>query len=433
MQFFILIITFFSVCYAQKSQQYSINIVGFFDDIRSISRHTSSFIECLRKDADITFIKTRPCNFKDLPDYFERITNTGIDLTNKKITQEPLRTEKKITGITIYTDTFIDGWQKYLSICNESTIKIAYCVTERTLIPHEWAGQINKNFDAIVVADGWLVDVYKNSGVSVPIFTLPLALDLESLLKKPIKQACNKPFVFGFSGGFWARKNHELLVKAFVAEFGNNHDIILKMHGRFESGFSTVLKELEKIKTPNIMLEYKAFTRQEYENFITSLDCYVLVSKAEGFSITPREALASGIPCILSNNTAHKVICDAQCVYAVPANIPEPSYCNFARRLLGYDFNCTIKDVRKALRDVYENYQEHLIKANIGRTWVQQYHAENLKQKYMNLVRPKMVILGANNSITHEHIVTNSKTLFNKYQQLCKSTDTIFKTFQDKA
>ena len=86
-------------------------------------------------------------------------------------------------------------------------------------------------------------------------------------------------------------------------------------------------------------------------------------------------------------------------------------------------------DVRKALRDVYENYQKHLTKAALGRVWVKQYCVESLKPKYLNLVRPKLVILGPDNKITDQHLMTNSKTLFNKYQQLCKSTDTVFRTF----
>jgi glycosyltransferase involved in cell wall biosynthesis len=339
-----------------------------------------------------------------------------------------LRTGKHIKGITLYTDALWSAWHEYKLIPNDSTVKIAYCVTEKTLIPSEFVVKINDNFDAVVVADEWLVDVYKNSGVKIPIFTLPLVLDLESLFAKSIKKNCQKPFVFGLSAGFWPRKNHELLVKAFVEEFGDNPNVMLKMHGRFEEGLTTVLKTFEKIKTNNVTLEHKAFTRQEYENFLTSLDCYVLISKGEGFSITPREAMAAGIPCILSDNTAHKIICKSGCVRAVTSNILEPSYSKIFRKNIGHDFNCTVMDIRKALRDVYENYQKYLENAVLGRIWVKNYSKENLKKKYLNLVKPKIVILGPDNSITDQHLMTNSKTLFNKYQQLCKQTRTVFKT-----
>jgi len=419
----ICLLLFFSLCNAQK---YPVNIVGFIDDLRSMSRHTTSFIQCLNQNVDIKLIKTRSCNYHDFPAYFEHIINTGIDLTDRI-----LSTKTHITGVTVFTDALWSSWHEYTSQPNNSMVKIAYCVTEGTLIPSEWAAKINRNFDAIAVPDSWLVDVYKNSGVTVPIFILPLVLDLESLLAKPIKQKRNKPFVFGFSGGFWLRKNHTLLVKAFIEEFGDNPNVMLKMHGRFEGGLKTVLNSFENIKTKNITLEYKAFTRQEYEDFITSLDCYVLISKGEGFSITPREALAAGIPCILSDNTAHKTICASGYVCAIPSNIPELFYCSMTRSLLGYDFgctifDCTISDVRSALRNVYENYKNHLEKAKLGRNWVKQYCIESLKPKYLNLIKPKMVLLGLENSITDHYLMTNSITLFNKYQNLCKTIGTIF-------
>ena len=422
-------VTSFSLCNSQKIYHpYDVNIVGFVDDIESISRHTSSFIQCLNQDVDLTFIKTRSCKFKDLPAYFERTINKGIDLTQKKVLTEQIQNGTCLKGITIDIDSLWCAAPEYRSVPNKSIIKVVYSVAERTLIPAQRVLKINSNFDAVVVADEWFIDVYKNSGVTIPIFTLPLVLDLKSLLAKPVKTTCNKPFVFGVSAGFWPRKNHELLMQAFIAEFGDNPNVILKMHGRFGDKSSPIVTMLANKKTHNITLERKAFTRQEYENFITSLDCYVLVSKGEGFSITPREAIAAGIPCILSDNTAHKIICKSGCVRAVASDIIEPSYSTIFRRYVGCDFNCTITDVRHALRDVYQNYQNYLTKTALGRTWVKQYSEENLKPKYMNLVRPKMVILGPDNTITDHYLMTNSKTLFKKYQQLCKSTDTIFKT-----
>ena len=56
---------------------------------------------------------------------------------------------------------------------------------------------------------------------------------------------------------------------------------------------------------------------------------------------------------------------------------------------MGFNFNCRIKDVQIALKEVYSNYQTYLAKAHQGREWVKQYCGINLKPKYLNLFKPK--------------------------------------------
>ncbi len=213
-----------------------------------------------------------------------------------------------------------------------------------------------------------------------------------------------------------------LLMKAFDQEFRNDQNVNLIIHGKSERYFKKIEQLAYRLHNPGIKLFKKNLPRVEYENFIAHLSCYALISKGEGFSITPREALAAGVPCILSNNTGHKVICDANVVYSVPSKIQEPTMIfigNKLSRMDGNQFNCHIKDVRKALRHVYDNYQDYLNRAQNGRNWAKKYLAENLKYKYLNLVNPKKIILGLQNKVTDDFFMTNSKTLFNKYKELC--------------
>lgn len=425
--FFTLASSFFHTAYS-----YDLNLFGFLSDIHSISRHTTSFIDCLPEDINIKLFQTKKCSPKDLKESHKKILNSSTSLEDKKYISGLVKKGLKLSGITIYTDSqwYDNAWKTYKSIPNNSHLSYAYCVTERSEIPQSLVHKFNTYFDAVIVVDEWFVNVCKKSGVTVPVFSLPLALDLDSLLSKPIKRHPAKPFIFGFSGLFWPRKNHELLMKAFHQEFKNDPRIKLVMQGRFEQKFQTIRRGSQKLRNENITLIQRGLNRKEYEDFLTSIDCYTILSKGEGFSITPREALAAGIPCIISDNTAHKVICKNNFVYSVPSNIIEPSFCFTERCYLGHEFNCNIKDVRKALREVYTNYDSYKQKAQAGREWVKQYLAENLAPKYLNLVKPKKVIFGQKNKITDDYLMTNSKTLFDKYRTLCKSTDTKFEVLK---
>lgn len=166
----------------------------------------------------------------------------------------------------------------------------------------------------------------------------------------------------------------------------------------------------------NIRLTFGNLSWQEYIKFMTSLDCYISLSKGEGFGITPREAMAFGIPCILSNNTGHRTICNTQLVLSIKSTIPvEAFYPNLSKKPIGYYFTCRKQDVRNALRAMYNNYKFYLKKAHKGREWVQQYLYSNLQAKYLTLVKPHKVVLGEENRITDDCLITNNKSLYQKY------------------
>ena len=46
---------------------------------------------------------------------------------------------------------------------------------------------------------------------------------------------------------------------------------------------------------------------------------------------------------------------------------------------------------------------------------VSQYSWNNLKYRYLNLVKPKKIILGDKNEVTDDYFMTNSKKLYRKY------------------
>ena len=421
-----------------------INIVGVLHNLDSLSRHTSSFVDTLRyeKGLRIQLFKNRCGGPEDLSLQCAEVFNCSILATNKRQIADYLSRHKPISGVVIYADpnpAFYD-LGRLAPLFSESSIRIASQVSEMTEIDPEVIAETNAYCDAVIVPDQWLVDVYKRSGLTCPVFALPLALDVKPLLKRPIKKQRNAIFTYGFSGYFNedGRKNHGLLMQAFADEFGGNSRMMLCLHGRVghhsagthkettaiivrgivdaavDGRFLKVLERLNRLQLSNIKLQETAFTRQEYEDYLASLDCYVTISKGEGFSIIPREILAMGIPCIVSNNSAQSTICKSGCVRVVPSDIVERA--NPHPR--GNWFNVRQDDVQKALRDVYQNYGHYLKLAHKGREWVKQYLPENLTKKYKMLVEPSRVLLGDRNEITDDYLMTDSPELFAKYKKL---------------
>lgn len=386
-----------------------LTIVGIAKYNDGIGRIPIGIIDCLLNDISINFINTVPEALIEEQKIEQTISNKILSILSSEY--------QLFNKVILFTDLLTtDKFIKKLATFS-NRINLVYSMFESTIIPKEWANLLNKYIDAVIVPDKFFIEVYKNSGVNIPIFVLPLGIYLDEFLNSPIKTNKNEPFTFGCLSSFDPRKNHSVLIQAFAQEFKNNPNVVLKLNGRIYQN-NELLKLIKDLKINNIVLSKENLVWNNYIETMKSFDCYINIPKGEGFSITPREALALGIPCIVTNNTAQTTICDSNCVRAVESNIKEKA--TYARRYedLGFFFNCDVNQVRKAMRDVYKNYDYYLQKAHDGREWVKKYKWENLKQKYLNLVKPKKIIFGKKNKITNEFIMTNSTSLYNKYTNI---------------
>lgn len=367
----------------------------------SVRRHAVGLIESLQDSLNMNFVVARDLDFTDLPP------------SVAKFLRKPFKAPGNVA--------FLDDPLWFADAVPDCPIKIAFSVVEGTLIPLEWVAILNKKFDAVAVADPYLVKVYENSGVKIPVFHIPLGIYIEEFLEKPLKNAPGKPFVFGSSARLYKRKNQALLIRAFAAEFGNRDDVVLKLHTGGLRGTRTLLKELksliQELNVTNVHLTYKALSWTEYVEMMAGFDGYVNISTAEGYSITPRESLALGIPTIATDNTAQKSICASGWVRAVPCPIEVVSEDR------GMQFTCEQKEVQAALRDVYEHYDQYLLKAHQGREWARQFLWSSLKKKYISFFKPKTLKLGTKNEVTDDYLMTNSKKLYNKYQKILQNNN----------
>lgn len=383
---------------------YDVTVVGpiKFEDARA--RLPIGFIDILKDDLRINFIPIK--------DHFFDLKNLST-----KIKKVILNRDKRPGNVAILFSSLCLHCASFMP---DSFIKLVYSTFESSSIPQYWIEYANKNFDGILVPDKFLLKAYKKSGINIPVFLAPHGLYLDDFLNKPIKSQKNDPFVFGMSAGFWPHKNHELLIRAFLSKFENNNKVLLKIHG-YNGNIKILSKIQELVKDKeNIKLINKQLTQEEFVDFMSSLDCYVLVSKGEGFSVTPREAIALGIPSIISNNTAHKFLCKTSYFVPVKSDVKESSNFNIDLGVqdCGYNFNSRQEDLEYALEDLYLNYDFYLSRSVEGRKWVEQYLYKNLKIKYLNFIRPKKIILGSKNYVDNDYLMTSSNKLYEKYLTL---------------
>lgn len=404
----------FILCISYKKDLIStaVGLYGFMQFANGVGNHLIPFYELRSKNLITSCLTPAIVDSRDLPNRIKE---------NIKFIQD-------YGDIIIYADVL---WTKhapckYIEKLNNFKIKIAISVTETDKIPHKWVEILNNYFDMVIVPSKHLVKIYEKSGVKIPIFHLPLMLYFDDMIKAPQSKK-NEVFTFGMIGGFGRDKNHEELLNSFIEVFGNNSSVKLKLKGKYPN--SSVEAKLKDIimtkKITNVELITEDLNRNDYINFFKSLDAYVLVSRGEGFSITPREALALAKPCILSDHSAHHAICKKGFARSVKAQLFSDSDNKeaFSDDKINFDgrkWNVELKDISDALIDVYNNYDYYLEKAKEGREWVKKYLPRNLRSYYLNVVQPKKIILADKNEITNRYFMTNSVSLYNKYKSLQK-------------
>ena len=453
---------------SKDSHPFDLTVVGKHYIYGSIAKQSVELIQALKNDLSISFIPmTALLDLHLLPQGIQKILSTpGYRYKGKVLIVEDRITEVLQGGL----------FERFgLPKTDEKQIRFIYDMCESSHINTKWVEMLNM-YDAVLVPDEFLVDVYTESGVTVPIFVLPLGMYMDDFyaVKKP-RRSNPHPFVFGNFGIICERKDQLLLVRAFSQAFGNNPRVQLLLSGRgaFSNYAKKVRSEIQKLGLTNVVYEEGCDKRRQYLEKFGKIDCYVNISQGEGFSYQPREAMFFGIPVIVSDNTAHHTICKSGLVRPVPAKHQMPS----ERPECGYMLQCHVDDVATALLDVYTQYSKNQKSASSGyrsqdasrllgvighdpyrwplywtsanaqngvgpslyaapskglqakaRRWAQQYDYKNLRPLYLSILSPKRIVLGNENQITVEEVRTTSKALYTKichvFPKICRADTT---------
>ncbi len=408
------IVAYFSYQFIKRPDLTVIGVVNMSD---GIGRQSVEVIDALRDKFDISFLHTlRPC-YK------------GVSKKIKKILKAKNRRMGKVVLFEDSVWTPESENYKFLGdMKNPNQIRFAYSMFESSRIPEEWVNILDAYFDAVVVPDDYHVDIYKASGVKIPIFTLPLGLNLKGFMQRPLKIKPHAPFVFGNLSAIISRKNTIKLVKAFHKAFPEDPSVKLIVNGRYFDNHikARIENYISKNKIKNIEFTQNCLNTKDYLELFESIDCYVSPSRGEGFSIQPREAMALGIPVIVSNNTAQKTICDSGLAYKISTEFTRPALRKWGKILevpVQYGFEYDFKEERlvEALKNVYENYDSYLASSEKLRNWVKKYDYSEVCPLYKSLVKPDKIILSDSNGISINCLTTNDKELFEKYKKVLKT------------
>jgi glycosyltransferase involved in cell wall biosynthesis len=225
------------------------------------------------------------------------------------------------------------------------------CLTmwESTKIPASVIDNLSK-FDEIIVPSEWGKTNLIENGITIPIHVIPLGIKVEDWpFQKRIREPGDKFTIIWQGSYFGDRKGGQDVVEAFKSLNLPNAELILKLNPKCTQ--AKIEWDLPHCLDYNIRSIGKVFDQGQMLELLSFADLSVYSSYGEGFGLIPLEHMATGLPVILSDNTAMSQYCDNQ------FNIPIPCIPKAATygELVGIDYIPLRDKLEIAVKFAYDN------------------------------------------------------------------------------
>lgn len=210
----------------------------------------------------------------------------GLNVKDKKIL-DAMKRPLDQRGAMVWHDQPRESW-----MYTPFQKNIAVVPFETTRVPQSWVGKIN-TFDALFTTCAQNVQMFRDSGVNVPIEVIHWGFDPE--LFYPVERPQRDVFTFGHMGALSIRKGTDLVVEAFRAAFPKETDVQLIC--KTSNNTYPFMAQDDRIK-----VHFLEWSHEELmDNFFKKIDCFVFPTRGEGWGLTPMEAMATGVPAICTN------------------------------------------------------------------------------------------------------------------------------------
>ncbi|MEF3274045.1 MAG: glycosyltransferase [Chloroflexus sp.] len=184
--------------------------------------------------------------------------------------------------------------------------RIGYTMLEVNGLPGEWVAACN-SMNEIWTPSRWGLETFAAAGVKRPIHVMPLGYNPDLFHPHGPAQRLDDRFTFLSVFEWGERKAPDLLLKAYCAAFRRSDDVVLIVRtDNFDRSIS-VTQQISSLNLPSDGPPIVFLYNQRIADLgalYRSADCFVLVTRGEGWGLPILEAMACGIPVIATNWSA---------------------------------------------------------------------------------------------------------------------------------
>jgi GT2 family glycosyltransferase len=241
--------------------------------------------------------------------------------------------------------------------------RVGFTMLEVDGFPKDWVEQANA-LDEVWVPSEFNRQAFLEQGLKVPIEKIPLGVDVD--LFHPGALARKNPkgeYVFLASFEWGERKDPWLLLRAFSDTFSASEPVRLLCKIVNRDPMVRLKEEIARLRLKpdggriSYLLNLE-FPHEELPVLYRSADCFLAVSRGEGWDMPLMEAMACGLPTIATDWSSHREFVHDGIAYrlAVERLIPAVAKCPY---YAGFRWaQADEEHLRHLLRHVYEHRDE---------------------------------------------------------------------------
>ncbi|HEX7862954.1 MAG TPA: glycosyltransferase [Verrucomicrobiae bacterium] len=195
-------------------------------------------------------------------------------------------------------------------------------------LPAEWVERLQA-IDQVWTYSEYLRRVYIDSGVAPSkVKVVPLGIDRARFhpAATPLPLATRKKFKFLFVGGTISRKGPDVLIQSFLDAFTAADDVCLVVKDFGAKGAyagqtcgEAIRDAAKKPGAPEILFIEDELTAEQMASLYRACDCLVHPYRGEGFALPVLEAMACGLPVIVTANGATDDFATDEFAYRIPS------------------------------------------------------------------------------------------------------------------
>jgi glycosyltransferase involved in cell wall biosynthesis/cytochrome c-type biogenesis protein CcmH/NrfG len=196
-------------------------------------------------------------------------------------------------------------------------------------LPKNWIEVMRRQVDEVWAYTNYVRDCYIRSGMPAErVHVVPpgVAVDTFRPDAPPLALSTGKRFKFLFVGGTIGRKGIDILLKAYTAAFTAADDVCLVIKDMGGQSFyegqtaqEMIAKMRQQPNAPEIEYIDAMLDEAQLAGLYTAADCLVHPYRGEGFGLPIAEAMACGLPVIVTGHGAALDFCTADTAYLIPA------------------------------------------------------------------------------------------------------------------
>jgi glycosyltransferase involved in cell wall biosynthesis len=314
-----------------------LNFIGQFYGQMGIPNHTRDFAFSLAKKTNLSILPLQNGNKEEL-----------------------LSLKNNIKPLSVKNPTLMFWYpHMYEEMLGGFYKNIGYYIFEYTIIPKQYIDAINC-LDSICTASKWGCDVLKKNGVNVPTWVVPGGVDSTKFNSKNCARE-KKVFRFLHIGKYENRKGTEIMLRSFNEAFKGDESIRLTV--MIDNPHIQNFSSMDYIKSLSLRYPIDNIDIIGYVDDISKIYCYhhcaVFPTKGEGIGLPIVEAMSSGLPVIVSNNSGVTEYANSDNSFLLTKLIKEPVYDKTFFPISGQFgewFSPTIDELIVKMKYVYENY-----------------------------------------------------------------------------